>query len=746
MAIGPEELLEHTNFIRAMASSLIPDQHLADDITQQTWIAALQRPPESEKSLRNWLSRVIRNFAFQTIRGEGRREQRKKALVRKEVIPSTEDIVEREEMREIIINAILSLKEPYKSIILLRFFEDLPPRRIAKTLKEPLETVKTRLKRGLDQLRKKLDDEYGGNRRAWILQLAACAGFSLAARTTSASISTSTVITKLASNTVVKIGVSVALFLAVTVATWRLTNISKKPVPAYDYNYEQKSVLLDTSASRPRKQSNAASPAKSTELSKDKKSTFWIEDELNPISLYGIVIDSERRELEANVELINENGTSRTVRAKKEFGYWFTGLPPGNWQLCCKKKGYREFKKHIALGPDKAIFCQDIELMSKVTLKIKALTPEGEPLIESLERRGIYTGEKTVFGAVATLKPPSGHFPPCSLRTLSRFGVGEFHCAPRSSINIDDPCIGFLELDEPPPVYVSVVLRHAILATEYVRKLTGEVTVTVLHETVIDNLARVRLSVGDKETGQPITNGTVSLKDRQEFGSEKKLDDNGNVVFENCAPGLLLLTVNATDYETVCNYVLLKPGQDLDLGTLALSKETTISGFIFAEDGRYLNDLEDSGSNCFIAYRNLDRMTFPQPVNNGRRVLCDSYGYFQIQKVGRGHCLLLVNKEGFAILAKQIDTLNGPEENISLVLQSGTNIVLKPEIEIDRYYVLSVINEAGTMVWCENLADLEAIKLTLAPGKYYWKLNDDEGLNKIESFRVGKEPLSVYIR
>ena len=51
---------------------------------------------------------------------------------------------------------MLTIGEPYRSALLLRFFEALPPRRIAERLALAVETVRTRLKRGLEQVRARL--------------------------------------------------------------------------------------------------------------------------------------------------------------------------------------------------------------------------------------------------------------------------------------------------------------------------------------------------------------------------------------------------------------------------------------------------------------------------------------------------------------------------------------------------------------------------------------------------------------
>jgi len=80
-------------------------------------------------------------------------------------------------VQKAVLSAVENLKEPYRQTIWLRFYEDQPPRRIAARMDVPVETVKTRLKRALEQLRARLDGEYGGEQRAWCLALApaACA-------------------------------------------------------------------------------------------------------------------------------------------------------------------------------------------------------------------------------------------------------------------------------------------------------------------------------------------------------------------------------------------------------------------------------------------------------------------------------------------------------------------------------------------------------------------------------------------
>jgi RNA polymerase sigma factor (sigma-70 family) len=177
--MNPEELLAHADFVQVLAGSLVADDDHAADIVQQTWIAALKNPPARDDSTRFWFSRVIRNLAATRRRNETRRVDREKRASRPEKVYSAAEVVERAEMRHRVVEAVLGLSEPYKSSILLRYYEDLAPREIAESEGIPVETVRTRIKRGLARLREKLDRDFGG-RGAWCLALAPIAGLDAA--------------------------------------------------------------------------------------------------------------------------------------------------------------------------------------------------------------------------------------------------------------------------------------------------------------------------------------------------------------------------------------------------------------------------------------------------------------------------------------------------------------------------------------------------------------------------------------
>ncbi|MCZ6598527.1 MAG: sigma-70 family RNA polymerase sigma factor, partial [Planctomycetota bacterium] len=167
-----DELLRHQAFLRRLTRSLVVDPDRADDLTQEAWLAALQRPPRAIGALWHWLSRVARNLAIDGATSERRRGDRERAVARPEGVPSTEAMNERLALQRRVVEAVEGLREPYRTAIFLRYFEELRPGAIAERQGIPVGTVKTRLRRGLELLREALDRCFGDDRSAWSVALA----------------------------------------------------------------------------------------------------------------------------------------------------------------------------------------------------------------------------------------------------------------------------------------------------------------------------------------------------------------------------------------------------------------------------------------------------------------------------------------------------------------------------------------------------------------------------------------------
>lgn len=166
-----QALLSHDDFMRSLAKSLVFGSEEYEDVVQDAYLAALRHPPRPGPGLRGWCATVIRNAVRQRRRSNLRLAAREAKAARPETVPGAAEIREREAVRQEVVDRVLALDPLYRDVLLLRHFEGIPPREIASRLKLPVETVKTRLKRGIERLRMEMDERHHGDRRAWAMLL-----------------------------------------------------------------------------------------------------------------------------------------------------------------------------------------------------------------------------------------------------------------------------------------------------------------------------------------------------------------------------------------------------------------------------------------------------------------------------------------------------------------------------------------------------------------------------------------------
>ncbi len=162
-----EAILKEVDWLRALAVQLVRDVDRAEDLFQDTMVASMRDQASPRGALRPWLAQIARRLAWRSSRTDQRKARREGIAASSKTEPSAADTAERLEWHHGVITAVRDLEEPYRTAVLLRFFEDLPPREIAIRTSTPVETVKTRLKRGLAALRARLDTQYG-NRKTWV--------------------------------------------------------------------------------------------------------------------------------------------------------------------------------------------------------------------------------------------------------------------------------------------------------------------------------------------------------------------------------------------------------------------------------------------------------------------------------------------------------------------------------------------------------------------------------------------------
>lgn len=170
-ALDPQQMLEDAIWIHSLATAIARNPAEADDLSQATHLALLERPPEGIQNPKAWLFGLMRNLAGKLRMKEGMQARlafRPQGLDAEE---NPEEVVDRAETRKAVLEAVLSLRDPYRSAILMRYYDGYSSAEIARRLELAPATVRSHVRRGLELLREGMKRRVGPGWRASCLAL-----------------------------------------------------------------------------------------------------------------------------------------------------------------------------------------------------------------------------------------------------------------------------------------------------------------------------------------------------------------------------------------------------------------------------------------------------------------------------------------------------------------------------------------------------------------------------------------------
>lgn len=164
-----EVLLENLEWARQLAMGMARDSHLADDLVQEAFRIGLEKPPQKASKARAWLAQVMRNNLRLHYRGGGRRRGREqKVAVADSVESHPLAPMEREESIEAVSRTMLGLPEPFQGTLVLHYWDNLSLQEIANRTGVPVRTVESRLRKGRQLMKERLDRQFDGE-GAWAI-------------------------------------------------------------------------------------------------------------------------------------------------------------------------------------------------------------------------------------------------------------------------------------------------------------------------------------------------------------------------------------------------------------------------------------------------------------------------------------------------------------------------------------------------------------------------------------------------
>lgn len=149
---------------------MLGNKHEAEDIAQEAFLRAYINihSYNTDRKFSTWLYRIATNLSIDRLRKKkpdyylDAELSGTEGLTMYSQIPAEgklpEDEVESLEMREWVQNEIMDLPAKYRSAIVLKYIDELPLSEISEILDIPLGTVKTRIHRGREFLRKRIRD------------------------------------------------------------------------------------------------------------------------------------------------------------------------------------------------------------------------------------------------------------------------------------------------------------------------------------------------------------------------------------------------------------------------------------------------------------------------------------------------------------------------------------------------------------------------------------------------------------
>lgn len=148
---------EHSSMVFSVALRLLGDAGLAEEVAQDVFLELHSWLPRLENAdhVRHWLRRVTTHRGTDAIRRRRVRPEGQSEEWDDKYDRAPADSGGSSSMGTAMERMLLSLPVAQRTVLILRYGEDLTPEEIARTTGDPLATVKSHLQRGLQLLRRK---------------------------------------------------------------------------------------------------------------------------------------------------------------------------------------------------------------------------------------------------------------------------------------------------------------------------------------------------------------------------------------------------------------------------------------------------------------------------------------------------------------------------------------------------------------------------------------------------------------
>ncbi len=444
------------------------------------------------------------------------------------------------------------------------------------------------------------------------------------------------------------------------------------------------------------------------------------DDEDKPIHSAWIGIQSKTPG-EPGINLLAKNG-----------GYTTHGIKPGSWIATIRGEGLKRTQETIDI-PSEPVFRWDFVVPRAYIVIVRVKTPEGIPIMKALDAARIHS---VALNAVATLGKIQS-VPMTQLRYHRLFGIGKWadlrYTMRREGLDDDPEILGLLELSSPPPAYVSLMLKHNILAQKQILPGQKEVSFEISMDAVLAKTATVRLRVVDRVTRQPIADARVGISDRQRIGGGHPTAEDGTIVLTHQPTGILDMRISAKGRESYHRMLRLEAG-DVDLGTIELGPPIKIRGIVLSPAGK--------PQAASVTWTNLAHQTFPQPLFENRSMNVDVKGLFTLGGLGLGRYLIQARTRDHSLATVIVDTDKLSDRPVRLVLKPTLPVAVdNMKMPSLRNRTMLIRDSQRRIVYGQRLTRPYRGTIHLPAGSYSFEVF--EGRKQLQTGSIGVKSGSV---
>ncbi|HVS09981.1 MAG TPA: hypothetical protein VMS76_08895 [Planctomycetota bacterium] len=412
--------------------------------------------------------------------------------------------------------------------------------------------------------------------------------------------------------------------------------------------------------------------------------------------------------------------------------YAVSGLAPGRWRATWSQPGFFPEVRELDLGSEPQLLRVDVELIREPRPRIRAFTPNGEPLRSALAHAKL---DASRLVAVATERPSHRNVREPSSSTWATLGT--FEPEPHRGAGASSEWIGWMRLQRRLPVYVHLLYGEVALSTVELTSFPEEIDFTCSLASVLRVLGSLRLHAVASASRESLAQVRVELRPAGNAARSIRSVDPWPGQVGAVLPGTFQVAVSAPGHFPRTFEARIEPDRVCDLGIIELQRAIAIRGRAADPSGAgrpvpvaCLRWLEDSGE--------------WQPAG---RVECSPAGIFQVSGVPEGLYALRVEGDGpYAAWGSDgllVDGREASQPEIFLPLRATSKLVLRSAGRALLRFTVS--GAQGIPLRAGSLQPGQSAVLKLPPGSYTLLWSDTIGQRTPEPIALGEQPLEIAL-